>query len=160
MKMSSENQNRKSQEGEKTCFRSYTKTSFVFLKDMRFRWNWRMIVTEQKRAARSPVQVWVITKNGDSTDLNVTETESGTETETDIGETKVAQICEVIWKDLSKLILSYVIPCAWPNQLYLWALMYLIILFLVMLFNPSCILILLVPLLSIIGLNILVNIFL
>jgi hypothetical protein len=32
--------------------------------------------------------------------------ESGTETETDIGETKVAQICAVIWKDLSELILS------------------------------------------------------
>jgi hypothetical protein len=44
--------------------------------------------------------------------------ESGTETETDIGETKVAQICAVILKDLSKLILSFVIRCAWPNQLY------------------------------------------
>lgn len=92
---------------------------------MWFRWNWRVIVTEQKRAARSPDQVWVITKNGDSTDLNVTETESGTET--DIGETKVAQICAVIWKDLLKLIICHSV----------------------------CILH--VPLLSIIGLNIILN---
>jgi hypothetical protein len=58
-------------------------------------------------------------------------------------------------------IVSFVLRCTCPNQLNLWALMWLIMfLFVIRLLNSSFVLVLHVPSLSFVGLNILLNIFL